>query len=194
MKLVHLLALLLLSEPHISNANLVDDATQQLLSAAGSGDIENVRAALSQNPRLNERGGGGQTALMSSCLRGYADVALLLLSHGADINIGEKDGYTCLHGAGFQGRHDVAARVLEAYPNAPNGAHTDGFHPIHRACWGREQRHTNTVRAFLNAGVPHDIRTGSGETPLDISRRVGNKATEAVLVEAAGSAGERDAL
>lgn len=164
------------------------DATAQLLSAAESGDVAALRAALARSPRVNERGAGGQTALMSACLRGHADAAVILLENGADISLGERDGFTCLHGAGFQGRPDVVTRVLEAFPSAPNGAHTDGFHPIHRACWGREQRHANAVRAFLHAGVPHDLRAGSGETPLEISRRVGNKATEAVLVEAAAAA------
>jgi hypothetical protein len=31
--------------------------------------------------------------------------------------------------------------------------HVDGFIPMHRACWGDEQRHTDTVRVFLEAGA-----------------------------------------
>jgi hypothetical protein len=28
----------------------------------------------------------------------------------------------------------------------------DGYTPIHRACWGRQQRHTDTVKALLEDG------------------------------------------
>ena len=31
--------------------------------------------------------------------------------------------------------------------------HKDGFIGMHRACWGQEQRHTDTVEAFLKAGA-----------------------------------------
>merc|ERR1711902_443115 len=34
--------------------------------------------------------------------------------------------------------------------------HKDGFEPIHRACWGKEGRHTSTVKFFLENGVPVD--------------------------------------
>ena len=134
---------------------------------------------------MDTRGEGGQTALMSACLRGHAEVALLLLESGADVLLGEKDGYTCLHGAGFQGRPEVVRRVLASFPNTPNTAHKDGFHPIHRACWGRETRHADAVKAFVEHGVPHDVRASSGETPLDIARRIGNAQTIAVLEKAA---------
>lgn len=38
----------------------------------------------------------------------------------------------------------------------------DGFTPLHRACWGSEQRHADTVRALLRAGVPYDQPADNG--------------------------------
>ena len=55
----------------------------------------------------------------------------------------------------------------------------DGFTPIHRACWGGEKRHTDTVRAFLEAGVPHDEPASNGQTPVQLVR--GNPATQKLL-------------
>jgi len=55
----------------------------------------------------------------------------------------------------------------------------DGFTPIHRACWGGEKRHTDTVKAFLEAGVPHNQHAKNGLTPLRMVK--GNKATTALL-------------
>ena len=47
------------------------------------------------------------------------------LKAGADTSIGEKDGYTPLHGAGFQGRAEIA-RLLIDHGLDPNERHSDG--------------------------------------------------------------------
>ena len=41
---------------------------------------------------------------------------------------------------------------------------------MHRACWGGEQRHTDMVRALLEAGVPHDQPAADGKLPVDMVR------------------------
>ena len=51
---------------------------------------------------INTRGPGGQTPLMNAVLSGKLNAVKVLLSLGADTSIGEKDGYTPMHGAGFQ--------------------------------------------------------------------------------------------
>eukprot|EP00959_Pyramimonas_sp_CCMP1952_P214329 4484865-Pyramimonas_sp.AAC.1 len=94
----------------------------------------------------------GQTPLMKSVLTGKLDAVQFLLARGANVSIGEKDGYTPMHGAGFQGRAEIA-KVLIAHGIDVNERHKDGFTPIQRACWGRDKRHTDTVRVFLEAGA-----------------------------------------
>merc|ERR1719217_1864078 len=96
--------------------------------------------------------GSGQTALMAAVLAGQLESVKFLLEKGADTTIAEKDGYTPMHGAGFQGRADVGQALIDHGLN-PSDYHTDGFAPIHRACWGKEQRHTDTVAMFLRNGV-----------------------------------------
>ena len=73
-------------------------------------------------------------------------------------------GYTPMHGAGFQGRAEIA-KLLIAHGLDPSDRHSDGFTPIHRACWGREQRHADTVRVLLKAGVPFDEAASNGCRP-----------------------------
>ena len=159
----------------------------RLALAASTGSLQGVREAIKDGARLDDQDpGSGQTPLMASCLGGHAPLVRALLKAGADGFIGERENYTCLDGAGFQGRADVAALVLEHYSDRfPTTPHKDGYHPIHRACWGREDRHAQTVRAFLNAGVPYDIPTAAGETPLQLARKSGNAATVAFLEDAA---------
>ena len=106
---------------------------------------------------------------MAGVLTGKFESVKLLLEMGADVTIAEKDGYTPMHGAGFQGR-DKIAQLLIDHGIDPNHIHKDGFDPIHRACWGMKMSHAETVRVFLNAGVPVDFKSGDGKTPKELAR------------------------
>ena len=57
-----------------------------------------------------------------------------------------------MHGAGFQGRAEIA-KLLIAAGLDPSDKHQDGYTPIHRACWGTQQRHAETVEAMLALGA-----------------------------------------
>jgi len=116
----------------------------------------------------------GQTALMASVLRGKTSIVRLLLSLGADTSISENDGYTPSHGAGFQGRPDSMKLLLD-FGMDVHTSHTDGFYPLHRACWGNEERHTETVRVLLeDANVdPMTTAQNNGSTCLDMTKNQG---------------------
>lgn len=47
---------------------------------------------------------------------------------GADTTIGERDGYTPMHGAGFQGRADIADLLFKAGVGLRD-VHADGHEP-----------------------------------------------------------------
>jgi ankyrin repeat protein len=74
-----------------------------------------------------------------------------------------------LHGAGFQGRPRIAKLLID-HGLDPLDMHKDGYLPIHRACWGREKRHTLTVKTFIdNGGVRHDAASEDGKTCKDVT-------------------------
>ena len=50
------------------------------------------------------------------------------LENGADTTIAEKDGYTPMHGAAFQG-HAYIVRLLLEHGVALRDVHKDGFEP-----------------------------------------------------------------
>ena len=124
-------------------------------------------------------GSGKQTPIMAATLSGSYDVVQYLLSKGANVKIGEKDGYTPMHGAAFQGRANIAKLLLD-HGLDPTARHRDGYSPFHRAAWGTEQRHTDTVRVFLEHGVSVDIVASDGSTAYQFSR---NPATKVLLAE-----------
>ena len=87
------------------------DANGDLFAAIGAQDVSAMKAALSSGADVNAIGPGGQTPLMNSVLTGCLPcVELLLGQEGVDAAIPEKDGYTPMHGAGFQGRPEIASR------------------------------------------------------------------------------------
>lgn len=143
-------------------------AGSELLEAVDKDDPAGIRAALADGDELDERHGGGQTALMMACLKGKPNAVRALLDLGADRAKGEGQGYTCAHGVGFQGRAALVP-ILKEYGFDLSDRHSDGFTPLHRACWGKSVGHTATVRALLEAGVPPDEQTADGKLPAELT-------------------------
>jgi len=122
--------------------------------------------------------GSGQTPLMMSVLFGADEhVKLLLAEEAVDVTVPEKDGYTPMHGAGFQGRSEILKMLLaDKRKIDPSARHSDGYTPLHRACWGKEQRHTMTVRTFIkDGGVAWDESTPDGRTCMEMTQNSGTQ-------------------
>ena len=151
-----------------------------IFDAVRKNSAKDIEAAINSGENIDATGPGGQTPLMHAVLQGKEKSVAALLHLGADTSIGEKDGYTPMHGAGFQGRASIA-KALIAHGLDPSDQHRDGFMPIHRACWGGEQRHTDTVKVLLESGVPFNLAAKNGETPLSAAKSHGNKKTSKLL-------------
>ena len=128
-------------------------ANDDLFEAVAANSQTKLKLALQNGADINTvMEGSEQTPLMNAVLMGKVQAVKYLLRKGADVTIPEKDGYTPIHGAGFQGRAEIA-KLLINHGVPINDEHTDGYRPIHRACWGQEERHTDTVRVFLEGGA-----------------------------------------
>ena len=100
-------------------------------------------------------------------VRGAVERRLLLQSPRADA---------------LQGRAKIARMLIDNGID-PNSIHADGFTPIHRACSGRDVRHAETVRVFLEAGVPWDFAAKNGQTPLAMCKQRGHPMAVKALEE-----------
>eukprot|EP01006_Ploeotia_vitrea_P006657 TRINITY_DN14290_c0_g1_i1.p1 TRINITY_DN14290_c0_g1~~TRINITY_DN14290_c0_g1_i1.p1 ORF type:complete len:211 (+),score=23.78 TRINITY_DN14290_c0_g1_i1:25-633(+) len=139
-----------------------------LFEAARTNNVEDAKKAVEAGANVNARGEGGRTPLMAAVLEGSEDmVDYLLQNNKVDASIGEENGYTPMHGAGFQGRANIARKLIEFGLDA-NPLHEDGYRPIHRACWGGTEQHTDTVKVFLEEGKVDPNTLGEkGDSPLD---------------------------
>merc|ERR1739844_455069 len=181
LSLSSLLLLLLVTRfltTHAISQEMFNDIRSGALQPFRYDVTEGVRNNKNFNKWINTRDKmSGQSPLMMSVLTGRTEFVQLLLSFDeVDVGIPEKDGYTVMHGAGFQGRYDELKMLLKDRRNIdPSERHSDGFTPLHRACWGMDTRHTETVKTFiLEGGVDVDEPTNSGDTCVDIT---GNLAT-----------------
>jgi len=133
-----------------------DPYFKDLSDAVSKEDTQEIDRVLRRGANINSQSGKGeQTVLMQAVLHGKERSVAYLLKKGADASIPEKQGYTPMHGAGFQGRARIA-KILYDHGLGLRDMHKDGNEPIHRACWGKEGRHTETVKFFLEHGVPVD--------------------------------------
>ena len=90
----------------------------------------------------------------------------LLLSHGADINQTDNDGWTPLHQAAVKGREAVVTVLLSFGANV-NQAKNDGFVPLHFAAFNG---HEAVVAALLDKGADADHAGISGQKPIDLAK------------------------
>ena len=88
---------------------------EELHGVAGNGQVEEVRAPLSEGVDKDCMGGYYDTTPLSEAAKnGHVDVAKLLIYAGADINKEDIYGRTPLHIAVWEGHENIVKLLIEA--------------------------------------------------------------------------------
>ena len=142
-----------------------------LMLAAGEGLQHATKLLLERGAEVDketERSGGGEsksvTVLM---LADTAEVATLLLDHGAQVDFqASHGGHTALMWAIEEGHYEVAELLPEC------GAQVDLQDSDGRTAlmWAVKKHEANTVRLLIQHKASIDIQTKRGETALDLAR------------------------
>jgi hypothetical protein len=104
--------------------------------------------------------------------RGHAlTIAMILLSHRADIDADDGYGATALYEAVYLGKLELAKLLLRfnAKVNTKTGIYIDGtgdLTPLHRAYWSAE-----LTKLLLEKGADPNAKDTTGRTPRDWARR-----------------------
>jgi ankyrin repeat protein len=158
---VVLLAVLLLAAAKSAICGEIHDA-------AGARDLKKLSALLKDDPGLisSKEPDHGLTALHIAALKGYRDVAELLLANGANVNIKDNSGMTPLHIAAGFGNKDVV-QLLLANKADLNASDNLGRTPLHMAAKCSDERLAGAVADSLVAkGADVGARDDDGDTPL----------------------------
>lgn len=155
-----------------ADLNIKDDEdSTPLLWAACRGKIAVVKEFLSlEGVELDAQDYMGITALGWAVGRGYEEISMLLLDHGADPNIKDHQGRSIVHHAAHSSLQATLRMVL-AWKNIQiHGQNEDGYTALHIAA---QRGRVGCVEDLVDAGIDPDILSYAGKTSLDYALEVG---------------------
>ena len=124
---------------------------EDLINAAGNGDISTVQALLAKGAGVNAKDNNGMTALMHASELGRLEVVQALLAKGADVDAKDDYGRTVLIVAvGSTYAHLDVVQALLAKGAAVNEKDKDGRTALSLA---KTNRHSEIAQLLIKAGA-----------------------------------------
>jgi ankyrin repeat protein len=157
-----------------------------IISAATSGDLDEVAAILSIDSRLTRAvSKDGWTPLHLAAHYGHAAVVEMLIANNADVHVRSENAMRNqpLHAAAA-GRQTEASRLLLEAGADVNARQTGGYTPLHAAAQNGDRA---LVDLLLARGADLAATTDDGATPLALAERAG-RTEVAALLRARGAA------
>jgi ankyrin repeat protein/tRNA A-37 threonylcarbamoyl transferase component Bud32 len=168
----------------------------ELHKAAEKGDINEVQVLFGKkegkeaNTLANlvlQYSGTRQTPLHLAAKHGRVAVCRFLLEKGADVNIQDEAGWTCLHSACYSGNIECLSLLLQQeallpYYNARNLDQTTPLHYFARSF--SEYACKEAFKKLVNGGADVNAQNKFGETPLHSAVLGDNMRTAKLLLKA----------
>ncbi|XP_016651019.1 PREDICTED: serine/threonine-protein phosphatase 6 regulatory ankyrin repeat subunit A [Prunus mume] len=135
--------------------------SQNLHTAARSGDLTAVQSILSSNPlAVNSRDKHSRTPLHLAAWSGQTEVVNFLCSHKADVGAAAMDDMGAIHFAAQKGHLEVVRTLLLS--GASVKAYTrKGLTPLHYAVQGA---HVELIKYLVKKGANLSAKTKAGKT------------------------------
>ncbi|KAF8733901.1 hypothetical protein HU200_014757 [Digitaria exilis] len=150
-----------------------------LISAASEGQIAAVRYLLDKGADPNKQDHEGYAPLHDAAKGGFDEIARLLLSGGAIVDISSAEG-TPLHAAAAFGKIGVMQILLEHHADA--GADLNSRHPQTPLVIATLRGLTECVENLLKAGADADIPANDvGSKPIEIAAESGSRKLVEIL-------------
>lgn len=169
---------------------------QDIAQAIRAQSMPRLVEAVTRHPeRVNQRDAqNGMTPLHWAVMGNQTNMAEYLLTHGADVNAGDRYGLTSLHkAAAFNGKH--MAEILLTHGANLNALGTKygviQVMPLHLAA---EAGFADVIQVLLDHGADINARTGGQNrvTPLHMTAAKGRSAVVKMLLQAGAEVNARD--
>lgn len=139
-----------------------EQRNQQLIAAAGRGDIEVVRQLLAQGADVRAQDENGRTALIAAAYRNALAVADALIQAGADVNVQDKTEQSAYLIATSDGYVDLLKRTLQAGADMHRTDSFNGTGLIRAA----DRGHVEIIKELLKTDIEIDHVNILGWTAL----------------------------
>lgn len=174
--------LLALFQRHDQVAHLIRSYRSRvdLCEAAALGEIETIQGLQEMNQlNVHADSANGLSPLALACYFGHAQVALLLIDTGADVNESESSSITTypLYAALGNGFVELA-RMLIALGANPNLRGADGWRALHYAT---DLGDAQLVEDLLKAAADPTLRNDQGFTAAELGNAVGHHEAAGIL-------------
>ncbi|XP_064458241.1 ankyrin repeat domain-containing protein 49-like [Ornithodoros turicata] len=147
-----------------------NDLGEQLLWAAEKNAVELVKQLLEKDPSLvHTTDSDRYTPLHRACYANNAEVAMMLLNHGASLSARTVDDWEPLHCACNWGSVECALALIQCGADM-NSVSVGGTTPVHLAAAnpsGRQILELLLWNPYTNVNAIND----AGDTPYDVARR-----------------------
>merc|ERR1712226_34390 len=110
-----------------------DDGKCPIHEAVIHNNIGCVRLLLAHHSPIDPLKRSDWTPLMHSCENGNVQIFILLIENGADINLANKDGWSCLHLAARNGSFEIVNRLVNMSTELCRFVTTNGRTALHCA-------------------------------------------------------------
>jgi hypothetical protein len=124
-------------EKMLSNTDIIlnhSDSVTGLLHlhvAASLGNLAIVKLLIEKGKApVNITNSENETALMKACLNGHTHTVRYLLQQGADAQLADNQGWTCLHNAASRGHVDIVCLLIVNGEVDCNPTASSGFTPL----------------------------------------------------------------
>ena len=139
-----------------------------------SGDKHAIEKLLHQKVDLDRQGPDGRTLLMEAVLEKRADLVALLLDHGVNPALQDREGSTALHFAAQAHLASIVQLLLDKKAPVDPVDH-QGDTPLFKALSTfRGEAEGNAIWALLLAGADRTVKNAHGVSPEDLAKRPSN--------------------
>ena len=148
-----------------ANAEAIHDAIR-------ADDANEVKRLLSAGVDISVKDNFGQTPLHWATLRDNIEIAALLISNGADVNVkGGLLGLTPLHTATTDDKIGIAAYLISRGADV-NAKDKLGQTPLH---WAASMGRTDIAVLLISKGADVNARDNKDQTPLSLAEEKSHK-------------------